>query len=173
MTARIKVGALPTDVVTGKVSRIAPAGAAEGRRDALRRRDRARPGLRTIVLRAGYSANADLIIREKKDVVTIPERARHLRGRRQEGVRRAAGATPKDEPKKVEIKLGISDGLNVEVPRGSEEGRQGRRAAAEESAEALRPDATEPEDDEMHDPLRDALPPAAGATCAARSSARS
>ena len=27
-----------------------------------------------ITLRAGYSANADLIIREKKDVVTIPER---------------------------------------------------------------------------------------------------
>ncbi len=47
LPARIKVGALPTDVVTGQVVAHRAAGAAEGRRDALRRRDRARSRART------------------------------------------------------------------------------------------------------------------------------
>ena len=42
------------------------------------------------------------------------------------------GADPKDEPKKIEIKIGISDGLNVEIVSGLKKGRQGRGAAAEE-----------------------------------------
>src|SRR3979411_2893790 len=73
MTARIKVGALPTDVVTGHVSRLAPH--AQQREGAtlfdveieLAPADK-------ITLRAGYSANADVIIREKKDVLVVPER---------------------------------------------------------------------------------------------------
>src|SRR5438045_4782017 len=73
LPARIKVGALPTDVVTGKVSRIAPqAQQKDGATlfDVEIELDRSEK----VTLRAGYSANADLIIREKKDVITIPER---------------------------------------------------------------------------------------------------
>ena len=118
LPARIKVGALPTDVVTGKVARIAPAGAAEGRRHALRRRDRARSRDSTITLRAGYSANADLIIREKKDVLTIPERLVTFEDGGKKTFVEIPGATPKAPPKKTEVKIGISDGLNVEVVEG-------------------------------------------------------
>src|SRR5204863_6831635 len=71
MVTRIKVGALPTDVVTGRVSRIAPrAQQKEGATLFDVEVELVRSS--KITLRAGYSANADVIIREKKDVLTIP-----------------------------------------------------------------------------------------------------
>jgi len=85
-----------------------------------------------VTLRAGYSANADLIIREKKDILTIPERlvTFETAGRRPSS--RCRGATAKAEPKKTPVKLGISDGLNVEVLEGAEGGGQGRPEAPKE-----------------------------------------
>jgi HlyD family secretion protein len=124
LPARIKVGALPTDVVTGKVSRIAPqAQQKEGATlfDVEIELD-ANP---KITLRAGYSANADLIIREKKDILTIPERLVLW----EDGGKKSFVEVPdekakgnKVEPKKVEVKLGISDGMNVEVVSGLSKG---------------------------------------------------
>jgi HlyD family secretion protein len=120
LPARIKVGALPSDVVTGKVSRIAPqAQQKEGATlfDVEIELD-ANP---KITLRAGYSANADLIIREKKDIVTIPERLVLW----EDGGKKSFVEIPDEkakgsklEPKKIEVKLGISDGMNVEVVSG-------------------------------------------------------
>jgi HlyD family secretion protein len=125
LPARIKVGALPTDVVTGKVSRIAPqAQQKEGATlfDVEIELDRREGGP---TLRAGYSANADLIIREKKDVVTIPERLVLF----EDGGKKSFVEIPdekakgsKVEPKKIEVKLGISDGMNVEVVSGLNKG---------------------------------------------------
>ncbi len=124
LPARIKVGALPTDVVTGKVSRIAPqAQQKEGATlfDVEIELD-ASP---KITLRAGYSANADLVIREKKDVLTIPERLVLW----EDGGKKSFVEVPDEkaggsklEPKKVEVKLGISDGMNVEVVSGLAKG---------------------------------------------------
>jgi len=117
LTARIKVGALPTDVVTGKVSRIAPqAQQKEGATlfDVEIELDRSAK----IVLRAGYSANADVIIREKKDVLVLPERVVIFEDGGKKTFVEVPGATEKAEPKKKEIKLGISDGMNVEVASG-------------------------------------------------------
>jgi HlyD family secretion protein len=121
MPTRIKVGALPTDVVTGKVSRIAPqAQQKEGATlfDVEIELDPAQK----ITLRAGYSANADVIIREKKDVLTIPERLVTFEDGGKKATVEIPGSTPKAEPKKVEIKTGISDGLNVEVLSGLKKG---------------------------------------------------
>ena len=73
MLARIKVGALPTDVVTGHVSRIAPQAQQKEGATLFDVEIELDPTTK-ITLRAGYSANADVIIREKKDVLTIPER---------------------------------------------------------------------------------------------------
>jgi HlyD family secretion protein len=124
LPARIKVGALPTDVVTGRVSRIAPqAQQKEGATlfDVEIELD-ANPKL---TLRAGYSANADLIIREKKDILTIPERLVLW----EDGGKKSFVEIPdekakgsKVEPKKIEVKLGISDGMNVEVVSGLAKG---------------------------------------------------
>ena len=121
MQTRIKVGALPTDVVTGHVSRIAPqAQQKEGATlfDVEVELDRSNK----ITLRAGYSANADVIIREKKDVLVVPERLVTFEDGGKKTTVEVPGATPKEQPKKVEIKTGISDGLNVEVLTGLKKG---------------------------------------------------
>ncbi len=104
------------------------------RRSSTSRSSSTRP--RTITLRAGYSANADLIIREKKDVLTIPERLVIFEDGGKKSFVEVPDAKPRRrtlEPKKVEVKLGISDGMNVEVVRGPLEGGEGRRAAAQEA----------------------------------------
>ena len=123
LVARIKVGALPTDVVTGKVARIAPQAQQKDGATLFDVEIELDPGQK-IVLRAGYSANADLIIREKKDVVTIPERLVTFEDGGKKAFVELPGKNPKDEPKKVEIKTGISDGLNIEVTEGVKKGDQ-------------------------------------------------
>jgi len=57
LVARIKVGALPTDVVTGKVARIAPQAQQKDGATLFDVEIELDPGQK-IVLRAGYSANA-------------------------------------------------------------------------------------------------------------------
>ena len=134
LLARIKVGRPPDRRRHRQGLAHRAAGAAEGRRDALRRRDRARPRRRDVTLRAGYSANADLIIREKKDILTIPERLVTLRGRREEDLRRAPGREgqgSKVEPKKIAGEARHLGRPERRGRRGAEEGRQGRPAAPE------------------------------------------
>ncbi len=116
LPARIKVGALPTDVVTGRVSRIAPQAQQKEGATLFDVEIELNPSKN--VLRAGYSANADLIIREKKDVLVLPERVVIFEDGGKKAFVELPAAKPKDEPKKTEIKLGISDGMNVEVVSG-------------------------------------------------------
>lgn len=121
MPARIKIGALPTDVVTGIVSRIAPqAKKSEGATlfDVEIELD---PN-QEIQLRAGYSANADVIIREKTDVVVVPERLVIWENGGQKAFVELAADTPEGAPRRVEIKTGISDGMHVEVVEGLDAG---------------------------------------------------
>ena len=72
-----------------------------------------------VVLRAGYSANADIVVREKKDVLLLPERLVTFDGRQGHG--RGPGRGRRGQPVKKEIKTGLSDGLNVEVVEGLKE----------------------------------------------------
>ncbi len=121
LPTRIKVGALPSDVVTGRVSRIAPqAQQKEGATLFDVEIELDRPD--GVVLRAGYSANADVIIREKKDVLMVPERVVTFEDGGKKAFVELPGANPKEDPKKVEIKLGISDGMNAEVLSGLQKG---------------------------------------------------
>lgn len=120
LPARIKVGALPTDVVTGHVSRIAPQ--AQQKEGATLFDVEIELDPSKITLRAGYSANADLIIREKKDVLVLPERVVIFEDGGKKTFVEVPAAKEGDEPKKKEITLGISDGLNVEVASGLEKG---------------------------------------------------
>ncbi|HEY2092210.1 MAG TPA: efflux RND transporter periplasmic adaptor subunit [Thermoanaerobaculia bacterium] len=121
MPARIKVGALPSDVVTGKLSRIAPQAQQKEGATLFDVEIELDPNQK-VTLRAGYSANADVIIREKKDVLTIPERLVTYEDGGKKASVEIAQADPKAQPKKVEIKTGISDGLNVEVLAGVKKG---------------------------------------------------
>lgn len=121
MPTRIKVGALPTDVVTGHVSRIAPQAQQKEGATLFDVEVELDPTTK-ITLRAGYSANADVIIREKKDVLTVPERLVTFEDGGKKTTVEIAGANPKDQPRKIEIKTGVSDGLNVEVLSGLKKG---------------------------------------------------
>jgi HlyD family secretion protein len=121
LTARIKVGALPTDIVTGKVARIAPQAQQKDGATLFDVEIELEPGQK-VSLRAGYSANADVVIREKKDVLTLPERVVTFEDGGKKAFVEVPGADPKAEPQKKEIKVGISDGLTVEVAGGLEKG---------------------------------------------------
>ncbi len=67
------------------------------------------------MLRAGYSANADIVVKEKKDVLLGPERLVKFEGGK--ATVEIPGEMGK-EPVKKEIKYGLSDGMNVEVTDG-------------------------------------------------------
>ena len=115
------MGALPEATVTGKISRIAPQA---------KEKDGARlfdveieldPTGET-VLRAGYSATGDLVIRESVDTLIIPERLVLFEDEGETAFVEIPGETDESEPKKVAIKTGLSDGLNIEVVEGLQEG---------------------------------------------------
>ncbi len=123
LPVRIKVGALPTDVVTGKVSRIAPQAQKKEGSTLFDVEIELDPNP-AVTLRAGYSANADVVIREKKDILTIPERLVLFEDGGKKSFVEVPGKEPKDEPRKVEIKTGLSDGLNIEVVSGLKAGEK-------------------------------------------------
>ena len=123
MPTRIKVGALPTDVVTGKVSRIAPQAQQKEGATLFDVEIELDPASK-LTLRAGYSANADVIIREKKDVLVLPERLVSFEDGGKKTSVEVPNSDPKAEPKNVEITTGISDGLNVEIVSGLKKGEK-------------------------------------------------
>ncbi len=121
MPCRLKVGALPDNIVTGRLSRIAPqAQKSEGATlfDVEIELD---PD-QHLTLRAGYSANADIVIREKQDIVLIPERLVLFED--DQTFVEVPGEGPEAEPQKIVVELGLSDGLNVEIVSGVAEGDQ-------------------------------------------------
>ncbi len=118
MPARLKIGALPDAKVDGTVYKISPKSkTAEGA--TLFDVEIALEPAVGVVLRAGYSANADIVVREKSDVLLLPERL----------VAFADGKATVElpgidarQPTKKEIKVGLSDGLNIEVVDGLKQG---------------------------------------------------
>ncbi len=123
LTCRIKVGALPDEIVTGHLARIAPqAQRSEGATlfDVEIELD---PN-QDVTLRAGYSANADVVIREKTEIVLIPERLVLFSDDGSETFVEIPGVGPEAEPEKVAVELGLSDGLKVEVVEGLSVGDQ-------------------------------------------------
>jgi HlyD family secretion protein len=120
MEVRIQIGALPGSSVPAKLTRIAPkAREKEGATifDVEAEIDTAKS---TVTLRAGYSANADVIIQEKQGVLLVPERLVTME--KEKATVEVPGAKPDDEPVKKEIEVGLSDGLNLEVVAGLAEG---------------------------------------------------
>jgi len=118
MTAEIQIGALPDARIPSRVDRIFPKAKKEGNAtlfdiwivitDA--------PG---VTLRAGFSATANILIRERKQVVLLPERLILF-----EDGKRFVEAPDGEKTKKVEVKTGLSDGLNIEVLDGLKAGDQ-------------------------------------------------
>ena len=123
MPVHLKIGALPDQIVTGKLNRIAPQ-AIEKDNAKLFEVEIIMDAFDGAVLRAGYSANADIVIREKKDILLIPERLVIFEDDGAKKFVEIPGDTPEAEPKKVTIETGLSDGLNIEVLSGIDEKQQ-------------------------------------------------
>lgn len=116
--ADIKIGALPDTKVTGKLERISPKARKEGNSTLF--------DIEIVILevsgkalRAGYSATANVKIREKQNVVVIPERLVTF-----EKDKRFVEIKIGEKINKKEIKTGLSDGLSIEVTEGVKPGDQ-------------------------------------------------
>ena len=114
MPAKIKIGALPDAKVEGRVSKIAPKSKTAEGATLFDVEIELLPG-KEVVLRAGYSANADIAVREKADVLLVPERLVAFADGKATVEMPGAGDAP---PVKKAIKVGLSDGMNVEVVEG-------------------------------------------------------
>ncbi|WP_243663423.1 hypothetical protein [Rhodothermus marinus] len=73
---------------------------------------------RPLVLRAGYSANAEIIIEKRENVLLIPERVVTYSG----DTARVTAVLPDGTTEERIIQTGLSDALHVEVVSGLEEG---------------------------------------------------
>jgi HlyD family secretion protein len=118
MPARIKIGALPDAKVEGSVYKISPKSKTAEGATLFDVEIELHPA-EGVVLRAGYSANADIVVREKSDVLLLPERLVTFNDGKAT-VELPAGEGK--EPVKKEIKTGLSDGLSVEVVDGLKQG---------------------------------------------------
>jgi len=113
MISEIKIGAVPGKIVTGKVSRISPKA---------RKEDNATlfdieiviENPDSVELRAGYSANADIIINKAKNVLQIPERLLTFEN---DSIFTEVETRPAQIEKRP-IEIGLSDGVNAEITEG-------------------------------------------------------
>jgi HlyD family secretion protein len=117
MDVEIKVGALPSDTVRGTLRKIWLKA---------EKKDNATvfpieiivPASKNAVLRAGYSANANIIIQKKTNVLTIPERV--VTFSNDSAFVKVVPGAQKDE--KRYVKTGLSDAINIEIVSGLKEG---------------------------------------------------
>lgn len=118
MPTKIFVDALPDTTFTGVLTKIAPRG--EKQEGVVNFRVEAEINEETSLLRTGMSADVQLVLDERVDVLTVPEGAMIYEGDSTfvEVVDEAADGGKR----KVYIEAGLSDGIKTEVIDGLEEG---------------------------------------------------
>jgi HlyD family secretion protein len=114
MAAEIKIGALPQDKITGRLRLISLKAEKKDNATVFPIEIFIEPANGT-TLRAGYSANANIIIQKKDSVLTLPERVVTFRNDSAFVKVPAAGKNGEEERL---IKTGLSDAINVEVLAG-------------------------------------------------------
>lgn len=118
MDAEIQIGALPDTKILGRVDRIFPKAKKEGNATLFDIWIVIKEAA-GVTLRAGFSATASIQIRERKQVVLIPERLVVF-----EDGKRFVEVPDGEKTKKIEIQTGLSDGLNIEILSGLKEGEK-------------------------------------------------
>jgi len=117
MSTELKVGALPKDTIQGTLRKISLK--ADKKENAtVFAIEILIPRTSNATLRAGYSANANIIIQKKDNVVIVPERV--VTFRNDSAIVKLAHGAGKEEQRV--IKTGLSDAINVEVLDGLKEG---------------------------------------------------
>ena len=74
----------------------------------------------TVIIRAGYSANAEIVLNERVNVLTIPEANVEMEDNK--SFVQLITDTMTQEVTRTEIQTGLSDGLTIEVTDGLKEG---------------------------------------------------
>lgn len=120
MPVELKIGAFPDKLVQGVLSRISLKSQKKDNATVFEVEITQLQVPAELVLRAGYSANADIVIRRAADVLLLPERVVEFRG--DSTLVRVPAATEGAPPEERLIKAGMSDGINLEVQGGLEEG---------------------------------------------------
>jgi HlyD family secretion protein len=116
--AEIQIGALPGINIIGEVVRISPKARKENNSTVfdveIKITDR-----KGVELRAGYSANARIIINKAENVLFIPERLITFRN---DSTFVEMEDTTTGKVNEIAIQIGLSDGINAEVKSGLKEG---------------------------------------------------
>jgi len=119
MPAELQIGAIPDQKITGRLSKISPK-AKQKENATLFDVEIEITGKGEKMIRAGYSTNASLVIRKVENVLFIPERLVEFKDDKTfVEIETAPGVYEKKE-----VKLGLSDGLNIEVVEGLAEGAE-------------------------------------------------
>jgi len=113
MSVELKVGALPDAKVSGRLIRISLKARTEDNSTVFPV-EIALTETSGAVLRAGYSASADIIIERRDSVLTIPERLVTTKN----DTSRVTVLLPEGTTEERIVKLGLSDAINVEVLDG-------------------------------------------------------
>lgn len=120
MDLDLTIGAIENKVFKAKLEYISPKGKTE--EGAIKFDIRAKLILnKDDKLRAGYSANADIVLAKKLKVLAIKEKLLQFEKGKAKGAKDKPFVeveTAKQKFKKVNIKTGISDGINIEVIKG-------------------------------------------------------
>jgi HlyD family secretion protein len=121
MPVDLKVGAIPNATVKGMLYRISPKARKEDNTVLFDVEIHLTSVPDTVTLRAGYSANAEIVINRKDSVLVLPERLVTFRA---DSAYVEIPTEVQDQAKEIPIKTGLSDGLQVEVLAGLDEGAQ-------------------------------------------------
>jgi len=119
MPVEIKVGALPDSRIPGVLDKISLK-AREENNSRMFPVEISILDTKLAVLRAGYSANADIIISEAESVLTVPERVVWFEG----DSTWVEVPGPEGSRRKVMIETGLSDAIRIEVRSGLTEGQE-------------------------------------------------
>ncbi len=119
MTAELKIGAIPDEKILGTLTKISPK--AKQQENAtlfdveIEITQRGKK-----MIRAGYSANAELVINKAENTLFIPERLVEFN----EEKTYVEVMDDNGEIIKREVEIGLSDGINVEIKKGLAEGEE-------------------------------------------------
>jgi len=117
MEVEMEIGALPNEKVFGKLTRVSPkAHREEGA--TLFEVEVEITDAGNNFLRAGYSANADIMITRKTDILLAPERLITM----EDSVASCEIMDTAGVITSREVTVGLSDGINIEIVEGLEEG---------------------------------------------------
>lgn len=71
----------------------------------------------SVFIRAGYSANAEIVLAQANDVITVPESTIEF-SNDSAFIYKVIVETPKQEFERKHVEIGLSDGINIEVKKG-------------------------------------------------------